>query len=122
MQYTYLFVVNSKLCTLSECPYSNKNWIVKSKYTPRFFWLLLTYHLILLLNKQRLNHRKLLLRHIDYHRRSEFTEKISHRLNIFMQAFSARSWLFFISISIGSSRISIKEFSILLTIYILTTF
>ncbi|MGO5232250.1 hypothetical protein ACTQ1U_14495, partial [Thermoguttaceae bacterium LCP21S3_D4] len=35
--------------------------------------------LFLLLNKQRLNCRKLLLSCINYHRRSEFTEKISHR-------------------------------------------
>jgi len=33
----------------------------------------------LLLNKQQLNNRKLLLSRINYHRRSEFTEKISHR-------------------------------------------
>ena len=33
----------------------------------------------LLLNKQWLNHRNLLLSRINYHRRSEFTEKISHR-------------------------------------------
>ena len=33
----------------------------------------------MLLNKQRLNCRKLLLSRINYHRRSEFTEKISHR-------------------------------------------
>ena len=33
----------------------------------------------MLLNKQRLNRRKLLLSCINYHRRSEFTEKISHR-------------------------------------------
>lgn len=33
----------------------------------------------MLLNKQRLNCRKLLLSCINYHRRSEFTEKISHR-------------------------------------------
>ncbi len=32
----------------------------------------------MLLNKQRLNHRKLLLSRINYHRRSKFTEKISH--------------------------------------------
>ncbi|RHV10539.1 hypothetical protein DXB73_12515 [Clostridium sp. OM05-6BH] len=32
-----------------------------------------------ILNKQRLNNRKLLLSRINYHRRSEFTEKISHR-------------------------------------------
>ena len=35
----------------------------------------------MLLNKQRLNCRKLLLSRINYHRRSEFTEKISHRRN-----------------------------------------
>ena len=38
--------------------------------------------LFLLLNKQRLNNRKLLLSRINYHRRSEFTEKISHRRKI----------------------------------------
>ena len=36
-------------------------------------------NLNLLLNKQWLNHRNLLLSRINYHRRSEFTEKISHR-------------------------------------------
>ena len=36
-------------------------------------------NLNLLLNKQRLNHRNLLLSRSNYHRRSEFTEKISHR-------------------------------------------
>ena len=35
-----------------------------------------------ILNKQRLNNRKLLLSRINYHRRSEFTEKISHRRKI----------------------------------------
>ena len=34
--------------------------------------------LFLLLNKQRLNHRKLLLSRINYHRISKFTEKFSH--------------------------------------------
>ena len=38
--------------------------------------------LFLLLNKQRLNNRKLLLSRINYHRRSEFTEKISYRRKI----------------------------------------
>lgn len=33
----------------------------------------------MLLNKQRLNHRNLLLSRINYHRRFKFTEKISHR-------------------------------------------
>lgn len=36
-------------------------------------------NLNLLLNKQWLNHRNLLLSRINYHRRSEFTKKISHR-------------------------------------------
>ena len=36
----------------------------------------------MLLNIQRLNHhRNLLLSRINYHRRSEFTERISHRLS-----------------------------------------
>ena len=66
--------------------------------------MLLTYQLIfLLLNKQRLNHRNLLLSRINYHRKSEFTEKIHtvstsrhliskflkmrfHRTRIFIQA------------------------------------
>ena len=39
--------------------------------------MFLTYQL---LNKQRLNHRNLLLSRINYHRRFKFTEKISHRL------------------------------------------
>ena len=34
----------------------------------------------MLLNIQWLNHRNLLLSRINYHRRSEFTERISHRL------------------------------------------
>ena len=34
---------------------------------------------LIILNKQRLNLRNLLLSRINYHRRSEFTEKISHR-------------------------------------------
>ena len=48
-------VVNSKSCTRTECRYSNKSRNIKSKYTPRILWALLTYQLILLLNKQRLN-------------------------------------------------------------------
>lgn len=35
---------------------------------------------LLLLNKQRLNNRKLLLSRINYHRRSEFTETKGKRL------------------------------------------
>ena len=37
----------------------------------------------MLLNIQWLNHRNLLLSRINYHRRSEFTERISHRPKIY---------------------------------------
>ena len=78
-------MANSRLCTLSECQYSNKSWIVKSKYTPRFSGYSWHTSLFLLLNIQRLNHRNLLLSRINYHRRSEFTERSSHRRKIQLQ-------------------------------------
>ena len=53
--------------------------MIKSKCTFRFSGCSWHTGLFLLLNKQRLNNRKLLLSRINYHRRSEFTEKISHR-------------------------------------------
>ena len=60
--------------------------MIKSKCTFRFSGCSWHTGLFLLLNKQRLNNRKLLLSRINYHRRSEFTEKIvfckycSHRI------------------------------------------
>ena len=58
------------------------SWMIKSKCTFRFSGCSCHTSLFLLLNKQRLNNRKLLLSRINYHRRSEFTEKISHRRKI----------------------------------------
>ena len=40
------YVVNWKSCTQTECRYSNKSRNIKSKYTPRILWELLTYQLI----------------------------------------------------------------------------
>ena len=62
--------------------------LIKGEYFPH---KKLYSRLFLLLNRQQLNRSKLLSSRIHYHRRSEFTEKISHRLANRRLAYHSRS-------------------------------